>query len=100
MKRLLKRDLLGESWFDDDEGVIVDTLYDVEPVLERNKLIAETQKDQKMGRHVGSIDLRTRDKWFREWRDNYSDAIEWMPFLVSKLNNGDHKKFRSWRGNL
>ncbi len=99
MKRLLKRDLLGETWMD-DSGNVVDSMYDVEPILERNKNIAESQSDKLLGRHVGSIDLRTRDKWFREWQKNHSDSMEWMQYLVLQMNKGEHKKFRSWGGQL
>ena len=107
-RRLLEHDpLLGKTVYHhyDYESDItrIETVYDVEPVLNLNKERAKTDEYEKKGIksgwwHAGTIPNGVIAKWLEEGI-NFYDKNDW-PAVKRKLNSPDYRYLRTGRGKL
>jgi len=86
--------------FDRDDSVIVaETVQDVEPILERNKMLRSIEQNSDWGRHIASIPNVILVRWLNEEyvRGNVSLRIfskEFDALVAKKLNDPDWKFLR------
>jgi hypothetical protein len=86
--------------FDSGEGVIVaKTVQDVEPILERNKMLRSIEQKSDWGRHIASIPNVILVRWLNEEyaRGNVGLRIfskEFDALIAKKLNDPDWKFLR------
>jgi hypothetical protein len=81
--------------FDEErpDDLLVRTLQDCEPIIERAKLLSELSPGKEF-RHVGLIPLSVLDKAHREgW---FNDKAAWRKWR----NDPDNRKFRTWPGDI
>ena len=85
---------------DRGEGLIVaETVQDVEPILERNKVLRSIEQKSDWGRHIASIPNVILVKWLNEEyaRGNVGLRIfskEFDALVANKLNDPDWKFLR------
>ncbi len=86
--------------FDSDAGVIVaETAQDVEPILERNKMLRSIEQRSDWGRHIASIPNVILVRWLNEEyaRGNMGLRIfskEFDGLVARKLSDPDWKFLR------
>lgn len=86
---------LTYAHFDSDrpDGYIPETVQDVEPIIERAKILSE-ETPGKDWRHVACIPLIVFDRAYREgW---LHDDAKWRAWV----NDPDNKAFRTWPGHI
>jgi hypothetical protein len=81
----------------------IETVYDVEPILNMNKERAKDDEYQKKGIkkgwwHVGTIPNGVIAKWMEEGI-NFYDKNDW-PAVKRKLNSAEYSYLRTGRGKL
>lgn len=90
-----------------DDGLIVRTVQDVEPILEANKRAQADGVNLKSGlRHAAQIPAVIYHQWDREFYQMHKRHLLGAPrklkqkFLKSKLNDPANKFLRTWQGTL
>lgn len=77
----------------DPKKMVVKTLQDMEPILERAKALSELEPGKNF-RHCAIIPKQVLDKSMREgW---FNDKKRWKRWV----NDADNRAFRTWPGQL
>ena len=108
-RRLLEHDkLLGKKvyhHYDYETDITrIETVYDVEPILNRNKAAAKDPSYQKKGIksgwwHAGTIPNGVIAKWLSEEGINFYDKNHWQA-VKRKLNSPEYRYLRTGSGKL
>lgn len=108
MKRFLDKDPITgmEAYhaYDHSTGLAhIQTVQDVEPVLERNKALQNTDHSkkgiQKSWWHCASIPNVIIEKWLNEYGINFYNKDHW-PAVKKLLNSPDWRYLRTGSGKL
>ena len=88
------------QWIGDGKDLVVNRVQDVEPILERNKVLRGIAQPSDWGRHVATIPNVILEKWFNdEWqRGNVSIRMfspEFDAIVERKLQDPDWKWLRT-----
>ena len=72
-------------------------VQDVEPILERNKVLQNIPQKSDWGRHIGTIPNVIIEKWMHEEGVNVLGlrGDEWGRFIKKKLNDPDYRHLRT-----
>lgn len=85
---------------DRSAGVVhVERIQDVEPILERNKLLQTMPQKSDWGRHIASIPNVILERWIHEEGVNYLalPGDEFARLVRRKLNDPDWRHLRTDR---
>lgn len=88
------------QWVADGKDLVVNRVQDVEPILERNKVLRGIAQPSDWGRHVATIPNVILERWFNEeWqRGNVSIRMfspEFDAIVERKLQDPDWKWLRT-----
>jgi hypothetical protein len=80
--------------------IVAETMQDVEPILERNKVLRSMTQQSDWGRHIGSIPNVIITKWLNEeWAAGNTGLRPFTPefdlLVQKKLNDPDWKYLRT-----
>lgn len=92
----------GENFYTDGDSVVIETVQDVEPVLERNNQLRNNGRNNKAAGFIGaSVPLVLHLQWAKEFKamtGNELNQVPWeeaLKFLRSKINSRDFSKVRT-----
>lgn len=95
-----------ENWIqtrfyrESDGGFTIQSRQDVEPILDRNKELQNTEQRSDWGRHIASIPNIIIDKWSKDHGVNLMalPKDEFARFVKRKLDDPDWKWLRTDQG--
>lgn len=105
--RVLEKGAGKETRFHtDDDSFVIETVQDVQPILEQNKKLLNSSPNRKANmRHVASVPNVVNEEWKKEFKRKTGLNPDWSPepwlkFVTAKLNDPDNGFLRTWKGKL
>lgn len=91
--------------YDDSTKITsIERVQNIEPILERNKALANTEHEKKGIKnswwHAGIIPLTVIEEWLKEGVDAFSEDPWHRKKVKQKLNSPDYRYLRTGRGKL
>lgn len=83
-----------------DGGFTIQSVQDVEPILENNKTLQSVTQKSDWGRHIASIPLVMIEKWSKESGVNLLalPKDEFARFIKRKIDDPDYRWLRTTSG--
>lgn len=83
----------------DGQSVTVERVQDVEPIIERNKILQTIPQQSDWGRHVASVPNVLLEKWLNE-ENARGNPVEWgteefYSMVERKLQDPDYRYLRT-----